>query len=64
MPVYFKYPFEDDALFSACMLVKLGTLAGGGVGPDKDIVAFSTLCTHMGGPMQGTYLDNVKLGSP
>ena len=37
------------------MLVKLGTAAGGGVGVDNDIVAFSTLCTHMGGPMDGTY---------
>jgi arsenite oxidase small subunit len=63
-PIYFKYPFEDDALFSASMLVKLGVPAGGGVGPDKDIVAFSTLCTHMGGPMQGTYKEEYKALGP
>ncbi len=50
-PVDVDYPDED----SPAMLVKLGTAAGGGVGVDNDIVAFSTLCTHMGGPMDGTY---------
>ena len=29
----------------------MGTAVPGGVGPDKDIVAFSTLCTHMGCPV-------------
>jgi len=46
-PVAFTYP--DDS--SPCTLVKLGTAAEGGVGPDRDIVAFSTLCTHMGCPV-------------
>jgi arsenite oxidase small subunit len=32
-------------------LIKLGEPAVGGVGPDGDIVAFTTLCTHMGGPL-------------
>lgn len=32
----------------AAVLVKLGASAEGGVGPDKDVVAFSRVCTHMG----------------
>lgn len=46
-PVAFTYP---DAS-SPCTAIKLGTPAEGGVGPDRDIVAFSTLCTHMGCPV-------------
>ena len=46
-PVAFTYP---DAS-SPCTLLKLGTVAEAGVGPDRDIVAFSTLCTHMGCPV-------------
>ncbi len=46
-PVAFNFP---DAS-SPCTLVKLGRAVPGGVGPDKDIVAYSTLCTHMGCPV-------------
>ncbi|WKZ88733.1 arsenate reductase (azurin) small subunit (plasmid) [Ralstonia pickettii] len=46
-PVAFLYP---DAS-SPCALMKMGAPVPGGVGPDKDIVAFSTLCTHMGCPV-------------
>ena len=38
------------------MLVKMGgAKAGGGVGPKRDVVAFSYLCTHQGGFMMGKY---------
>ncbi len=47
-PVNFGYP---DASAPA-ILVKLGRPALGGVGPQRDIVAFSALCTHMGCPVQ------------
>lgn len=50
-PVEFNYPFADVRN----ILVKLGAPAGGGIGPDKDIVAFNQQCTHMGGPLDGTY---------
>lgn len=50
-PVAFNYPFADVRN----ILVKLGTPGGGGVGADKDIVAFNQQCTHMGGPLDGTY---------
>lgn len=46
-PVTFNYP---DAS-SPCVAVKLGAPVPGGVGPDKDIVAYSTMCTHMGCPV-------------
>ena len=46
-PVDFIYP--DDQ--SPCVLLKLGNEAIGGVGPSKNVVAFSTLCTHMGCPV-------------
>jgi arsenite oxidase small subunit len=61
-PAYFQYPWND--LYSTNMLVKLGVPAGGGVGPDQDIVAFSTLCTHMGGLLQGTYRAQYKVLGP
>jgi len=43
-PVYFYYPLTD----TPNILVKLGTKAEGGVGPDGDIVAFSQTCQHLG----------------
>lgn len=46
-PVPFSYP--DSA--SPCVLIKMGTPVPGGVGPERDIVAYSTLCTHMGCPV-------------
>lgn len=33
------------------VVIKLGTRVAGGVGPDGDIVAFSTLCPHKGFPL-------------
>jgi arsenite oxidase small subunit len=47
VPVSFSFP--DEA--SPCTLVKMGKPVPGGVGPDRDIVAYSTLCTHMGCPV-------------
>lgn len=44
IPVLFFYP---DAA-SPCALIKMGAPVPGGVGPERDIVAYSTLCTHMG----------------
>lgn len=52
-PIDFQFPPENP--MSTFTLVKLGEPAGAGVGNDKDVVAFSNLCTHMGGPLNGTY---------
>jgi arsenite oxidase small subunit len=46
-PVNFSFP---DAS-SPCALVKIGTPVPGGVGPDRDIVAYSVMCTHQGCPV-------------
>ena len=46
-PVGFLYP---DAS-SPCAVIKMGAAVPGGVGPERDIVAYSTLCTHMGCPV-------------
>jgi len=59
-PLEFAYPFPDVSN----MLVKLGTEAGAGVGPAKDIVAFNQQCTHMGGPLHGTYKDEYQALGP
>ncbi len=54
VPVDFNYP--DDAPGSSAMLVKMGGIrAGGGIGPQEDVVAFSYLCTHQGGALEGLY---------
>ena len=46
-PTQFTYP---DAS-SPCVVLKMGSAVPGGVGPDRDIVAYSTMCTHMGCPV-------------
>jgi arsenite oxidase small subunit len=50
-PMIVSYP--DD--YSPCILVKLGVPAGGGVGPESDVVAFSASCPHMGMTMVSAY---------
>ncbi|UTW01678.1 arsenate reductase (azurin) small subunit [Amphritea atlantica] len=45
--IHFNYPDES----SPCAVIRLGQPVPGGVGPDMDIVAYSTLCTHMGCPV-------------
>jgi arsenite oxidase small subunit len=46
-PLEITYPDAD----SPGVLIKLGDAVDGGVGPDGDIVAFSTLCPHKGFPL-------------
>ncbi len=46
-PVEISYPDQS----SPGVLLKLGTPVEGGVGTDRDIVAFSTLCPHRGFPL-------------
>ena len=55
-PSNITYPDAD----SPGVLLKLGSRVDGGVGPDGDIVAFSTLCPHKGftlvyGPADKTF---------
>ncbi len=44
--VVFRYPW--DQANCNMTLIKLGQEAAGGIGPQKDVVAFSSLCPHMG----------------
>lgn len=61
-PVPFNYPWDHP--YSANFLIKLGQPAGGGVGPDKDVVAFNSFCTHQGGPLTGKFNAEVGLAGP
>lgn len=46
-PVQIQYPDKD----SPGVIIKLGRKVEGGVGPEGDIVAFTTLCPHKGYPL-------------
>jgi arsenite oxidase small subunit len=46
-PMNVAYP-DDDA---PGVLIKLGTRVPSGIGPDGDIVGFSTICPHKGFPL-------------
>ena len=61
-PTLFHYPYEEPHCNS--ILVRLDTPAGGGVGPDKDIVAFNQLCTHQGGLLEGQYQSEYRVLGP
>lgn len=56
-PVVFAYPYPSVRN----ILVKLGVPAGAGVGKDGDVVAFNQQCTHMGGPLDGTYKEKHQI---
>lgn len=59
-PMAFTYPLEEQPN----MLVKLGEKALRGIGPDEDIIAYSSLCTHMGGSLRGRYRHDLKALGP
>ena len=52
MPVNQAVNFSYPDASSPCVALRMGSAVPGGVGPNKDIVAFSQLCTHMGCPVQ------------
>jgi arsenite oxidase small subunit len=57
-PLDFEYP--DEGAYAQSMLVKLGQPAGGGIGPERDVVAFNYYCTHQGGDLTGSYKGDTK----
>lgn len=59
-PVDFSYPYPNVRN----TLVKLGVPAGAGVGPAQDVVAFNLQCTHMGGPLDGSYKADHQILGP
>jgi len=62
-PIEFFYP-NDDPTYSKCLIVNIGERAGGGVGPAQNIVAFSGICTHMGGLLNKVYKPEHKAIGP
>lgn len=59
-PYYFEYPQAGDPN----VMVRLNVAAGGGIGPQADVVAFSTRCTHLGGQLRGTLQAEVQVLGP
>ena len=57
-PIDFTYP--DEGAHSDSMIVRMGTRAGGGIGPGDDVVAFNYACTHQGGSLFGSYKKDTK----
>lgn len=57
-PLDFTYP--DKGAYAESVVVKLGVPAGGGIGPEHDVVAFNNFCTHQGGDLSGTYKGDTK----
>ncbi len=61
-PVTIQYP--GDAEGQKALLIKLGEPALDGIGPDRDVVAFSAFCTHQGGPLEDQYNAKTKTMGP
>lgn len=59
-PVFFEYPQPGQRN----MLVKIDKLAEEGIGPDQDIVAYSTACAHMGAPLDNVYNHDLGMLGP
>lgn len=51
MPVNQAVSFSYPDTSSPCVALRMGSPVAGGVGPNGDIVAFSSMCTHMGCPV-------------
>jgi len=51
MPVNQAVAFTYPDASSPCVAIRMGSPVPGGVGPNNDIVAFSSMCTHMGCPV-------------
>ena len=51
MPVNQAVAFNYPDASSLCWAIRMGAPVPGGVGPNKDIVAYSGMCTHMGCPV-------------
>lgn len=61
-PVMFHYPWDHPA--AANVLIKLTEPAGGGAGPEQNVVAFNTLCTHQGGPLASQFHGDIGVAGP
>lgn len=59
-PLAFDYPLDGQPNY----LIKLGRPALDGVGPESDIVAFSTTCVHMGCPLANRFKRDLDVLGP
>ncbi len=62
VPVSFNYPWDHPLAVN--FLIQLGEPAGGGVGPDQNVVAFNSFCTHQGGPLTGQVHGEIGVAGP
>ena len=60
LDVPFDFSYPDEGEYSDNMVVKMGVKAGGGIGPEQDVVAFNYACTHQGGPLYDSYKGDTK----
>ena len=51
MPINQAISFSYPDASSPCYAIRMGSAVQGGIGPSQDIVAYSSLCTHMGCPV-------------
>lgn len=61
-PVMIQYP--GDAEGQKALLIKVGEPSLGGIGRDRDVVAFNAFCTHQGGPLEDQYNPKTKTMGP
>lgn len=61
-PLAFKYPWDDPS--STNFLIMLNERAGGGIGPEQNVVAFNSFCTHQGGPLAGQFQGQKGIAGP
>ena len=61
-PLSFKYPWDDAS--STNFLIMLNERAGGGIGPEQNVVAFNSFCTHQGGPLAGQFQGEKGIAGP
>jgi arsenite oxidase small subunit len=60
--VSFQYPWEDT--LATNYLIMLNEPAGGGIGPENNVVAFNSFCTHQGGPLAGQFHADSGVAGP
>jgi arsenite oxidase small subunit len=58
----FQYPWEHS--LATNNLIMLDEPAGGGIGPDKNVVAFNSFCTHLGGPVADQFHADIGVAGP
>lgn len=61
-PVIIRYPGKAEG--QKALLIKLGEPALGGIGRNRDVVAFSAFCSHQGGPLEDQYDAKNKIMGP